>query len=87
MWNFNNRCFFVKKIKQISSKTSIDIDSLAIHYPLKKDYIDNVIFGVHNLNQFSRNIKTIIRDVLVPSEKIEEISVLEEELLKPFNWN
>jgi len=78
---------YLKKIKQISSKTDIDIDSLAIHYPLKKDYIDNVIFGVHNLNQFSGNIKTIIRDVLIPSEKIEEISVLEEELLKPFNWN
>ena len=77
---------YIKKLNNISLESKMDIESLALMYPLKKYYIDKVIFGVHNLEQFSKNIKIINSNISIPEKKIEEILVKEKELLKPFNW-
>lgn len=77
---------YVKELKKISSESKIDIEYLALKYPLKKYYIDKVIFGIHNLKQFSENIKIINSNISIPVNKIEEITVKEKDLLKPYNW-
>lgn len=77
---------YIRKLKVISLDSEIDIESLALKYPLQKDYIDKVIFGVHDLKQFSKNIKIINSDTYIPDDKIEEIIVKEKDLLKPYNW-
>lgn len=77
---------YIGRLNEISSASKIDIESLALRYPLKKDYIDKVIFGVHNLQQFSKNIKIINSDISIPDDQIEKIIVKEKELLKPYNW-
>ena len=59
---------------------------MAINYPLEKEYIDKVIFGVHNLSQFRRNINSIELDSKLDYKEIEMIIVREKELLKPLNW-
>ncbi len=78
---------YLKDMQQIAKIANIDLSTLAIHYALKKDYIDKVIFGVHNVDQFSNNITSINKNINVPDNKIEEIDVLEEHLLNPYNWN
>ena len=42
----------MKEIDRIVKKSKLNLDTMAINYPLKKEYIDKVIFGVHNLSQF-----------------------------------
>jgi aryl-alcohol dehydrogenase-like predicted oxidoreductase len=78
---------YIKRINTIAKNKNMDVETLSIHYPLKKDYIDKIIFGVHDINQLSKNIQAILKDIEVPNNKIEKINVIEEELLKPFNWN
>ena len=77
---------YIKKLNNISLESKMKIESLALMYPLKKYYIDKVIFGVHNLEQFSKNITIINSNISIPENKIEEILVKEKELLKPYNW-
>ena len=38
----------MKRLNEISLESKIDIEYLALKYTLKKDYINKVIFGVHN---------------------------------------
>jgi aryl-alcohol dehydrogenase-like predicted oxidoreductase len=77
---------YIAQIKEISVKSNTDIESLALKYPLEKDYIDKVIFGVHNIEQFSKNINTVNSKIKLPIDDIENINVKEKELLKPYNW-
>ena len=77
---------YMKRLNEISLESKIDIEYLALKYTLKKDYINKVIFGVHNLQQFSKNIKIINSDISIPDDQIEEIIVKEKDLLKPYNW-
>jgi len=77
---------YIEQLKEISVKSNTDIESLALKYPLEKDYIDKVIFGVHNIEQFSKNINTVNSNIKLPIDDIENINVEEKELLKPYNW-
>lgn len=77
---------YMKVIDKIIKESNSNIETLAINYPLKKDYIDKVIFGVHNLNQFSKNIKIINSRHELNLNKIDLINVEEKELLMPYNW-
>ena len=76
----------MKRLTEISLESKTDIECLALKYTLKKDYIDKVIFGVHNLQQFSKNIRIINSDISIPDDQIEEIIVKEKDLLRPYNW-
>lgn len=88
--NYNQKLEPLKKyimmLRDISLESKIDIESLALMYPLKKYYIDKVIFGVHNLEQFSKNISIINSNISIPENQIDRILVKEKELLKPYNW-
>lgn len=77
---------YMKRLTEISLESKTDIECLALKYTLKKDYIDKVIFGVHNLQQFSKNIRIINSDISIPDDQIEEIIVKEKDLLRPYNW-
>ena len=77
---------YMKEIDRIVKKSKSNLDTMAINYPLEKEYIDKVIFGVHNLSQFRRNINSIESDSKLDCKEIEMIIVKEKELLKPLNW-
>ena len=77
---------YMKEIDRIVKKSKSNLDTMAINYPLEKEYIDKVIFGVHNLSQFRRNINSIELDSKLDYKEIEMIIVREKELLKPLNW-
>ena len=77
---------YMKEIDRIVKKSKSNLDTMAINYPLKKEYIDKVIFGVHNLSQFKRNIDSIGSDSKLDCKEIEMVIVKEKELLKPLNW-
>tara|TARA_B100000900_G_scaffold410749_1_gene429127 strand:- start:9177 stop:10046 length:870 start_codon:yes stop_codon:yes gene_type:complete len=77
---------YMKEIDRIVKKSKSNLDTMAINYPLKKEYIDKVIFGVHNLSQFKRNIDSIGSDLKLDCKEIEMVIVKEKELLKPLNW-
>jgi aryl-alcohol dehydrogenase-like predicted oxidoreductase len=77
---------YMKEIDRIVKKSKSNLDTMAINYPLEKEYIDKVIFGVHNLSQFRRNIDSIESDSKLDCKEIEMIIVKEKELLKPLNW-
>lgn len=77
---------YMKEIDRIVKKSESNLDTIAINYPLEKEYIDKVIFGVHNLSQFKRNIDSLESDSKLDCKEIEMIIVREKELLKPLNW-
>jgi len=77
---------YMKIVDKIIRESNSNIETLAINYPLKKDYINKVIFGVHNLRQFNKNIKIINSRHELDLDKIDLINVKEKELLKPYNW-
>jgi aryl-alcohol dehydrogenase-like predicted oxidoreductase len=78
---------YIMKINEIAKANKTNLETLAIHYPVKKNYIDKIIIGVHDLKQFDKNIKILNSDIYVPEDEIERIDVKEKELLKPYNWN
>ena len=77
---------YINELKQLSLKSGISINNLALKYALEKIYIDKVIFGVDDLNQLKKNISILNSSMSVPSIKIDKINVLEKELLHPYNW-
>lgn len=77
---------YIDNLNEIAKANNSNIESLAIHYPLKKDYIDKVIIGVHNTEQLKDNIDIINSNIDIPESELEEINVKERELLKPYNW-
>ena len=77
---------YIDNLNKIAKTNDLSIESLAIHYPLKKDYIDKVIFGVHNTKQLKDNIIIINSEIDIPESELEKINVKERELLKPYNW-
>jgi aryl-alcohol dehydrogenase-like predicted oxidoreductase len=77
---------YIDNLNEIAKANNSNIESLAIHYPLKKDYIDKVIIGVHNTKQLKDNIDIINSDIDIPESELEKINVKERELLKPYNW-
>ena len=65
----------------------IKINELALSYVLTKDYIDNVIIGVDNIDQIKSNVSlsnlTISEEII---REIDAIIVKENKLLNPTNW-
>jgi len=75
------------QIQNISNEKNISISDLALNYVMQKDYIDNVLVGVETPDQLMNNIESINSQKVIPHFEIDKISVLEEELLNPSNWN
>jgi len=91
---FTPRSLFPNKLKPlekyldkiISLSSDLELDQLAIKYPIQKDYIDRIIFGVDNVKQLQRNLSIIEDNLLIPHNEIDKIDVRENELLNPTNW-
>lgn len=77
----------IQFLKEIAEENEIAIQKMAFSYAYNNIYVDNILFGVDNLNQFNENLsfldfklnqKTIL--------KIEAIKTENESLLNPSNW-
>jgi len=77
---------YIDQLIEICKDFNIDLDELAIKYTLNKDYINKIIFGIDNLDQLKRNIFIIENGIKIPTLKIDNINVLENNLLNPTNW-
>ena len=75
---------YLKTIKKIAEEKQISIGELALNYVINNPYIDKVILGVHSLEQFERNLRSVrafsFDDVYIP------IREKDKNLLKPKNW-
>lgn len=77
---------YINKLKDICENNGSNIETIALHYPLKMNFIDKVVIGVHDIKQLKKNINSIKLNIKVPNSEIEKINVIEKELLKPYNW-
>lgn len=78
---------YLDELKKLSKQYNISIQELSLSYVLNKKYIDGVLFGVDNLNQFNQNIANInpqLPEALINA--IDEINVKDNLLLNPSKW-
>ncbi|UAB76417.1 aldo/keto reductase [Mesoflavibacter sp. SCSIO 43206] len=77
----------LKSLKKICELNNIKINDLALKYVYDKEYIDNVLIGVDDLEQLKSNLKTIKtfinKDIY---NEVKSINVKEDYLLNPSNW-
>ena len=76
----------LEDLEQIKNKYKINIETLALQYPLQKRYIDKVLIGVDNLEQLKNNIYICSKKTDIPAKVIDTIDVKEGALLNPINW-
>ena len=79
---------YLKKITNICNKYSKKIEDIALNYVYNTEGIDKVIIGVDNKSQLVKNIKCIkskIENDLI--NEINDINVIEEQMLLPYNWH
>ena len=76
------------QLHQICKEQDIEINSLALNYPLLNSFIDKVVIGIDNVSQLKKNLQAIhegkFKSFLVGS--IEKINGQPNELLNPANW-
>ena len=77
---------YIDELNSISKFMNLDMSSLALKYPLSKNYIDNVLIGVDSLEQLKINLNNSSLIEHFSFDKIDKINVLEESLLHPKNW-
>ena len=65
---------------------SLEIENLAIKYPLSKNYIDHILIGVDSLDQLKNNIINCDSIKDYSFKKVDNIDVNEDFLLHPKNW-
>lgn len=78
---------YLETLENIKEKMSLSTEILALQYVLQKKYIDYVLIGIENTDQLISNINICNKKIDIPHEIIDAISVSEEELLNPSNWN
>jgi aryl-alcohol dehydrogenase-like predicted oxidoreductase len=78
---------YLIELSLITKNYNIDMNSLALNYPISKPYIDKVLIGVDSLEQLKNNIKATksIYDESI-YEKIDCIKLENTKLLNPSNW-
>ena len=64
----------VKEFKKFADKLGVTRSQLAIAWLLHRKTLSSVITGANNLDQLKENLKA--KDVIIPAEMMEEISVL-----------
>ena len=90
--NMLNNCLLplknnLSELSQILKNNNISIESLALNYPLNKQYIDKVLIGVDSLEQLKNNIKATENDFDKSIYgKIDCIQIKNTKLLNPSNW-
>jgi aryl-alcohol dehydrogenase-like predicted oxidoreductase len=77
----------LKDLRNLSLEFDLEMADLAIHYVLRKSYIDKILIGVDSLKQLQSNIKSINKDINILFDKIDKIDVKNSSYLNPINWN
>ncbi len=78
---------FMEMLIEIKKKYKINTQTLALQYVLQKKYIDAVLIGVESKEQLLGNLSICCKNIDIPHDLIDMISVNEEALLNPSNWN
>lgn len=76
----------LKSLDNIKKKFCLDTASIALKYAIEKDYINNVLIGVDNLEQLEYNLSIVNKPDNIPHELIDKIDVKHSQLLNPTNW-
>lgn len=76
----------IVRIKEIALNSNISIESLALNYCLKKNYIDHVLIGVDSCFQLKQNLKIVNLSLDIQNEIDSSIFVQNLKMLNPVNW-
>ena len=78
----------LKKINIQTKNKNIDIATLALNYPIQKDYINKVLIGVDSLAQLKQNINCLNTSSNLNSlfSDMDTITIKNKELLNPSLW-
>ena len=72
----------------MSEQGKASIAEMALQYALSKPYINQVLIGVDSLEQLDHNLaiasQPLKKDII---QQLDAISISEETLLNPANWN
>jgi len=78
---------YLNELILICKNNHCTINQLALKYVLSKKYIDKVLIGVENVNQFKENINLLYKNINYKVfEIIENITIKDKYLLNPSNW-
>ncbi|HUS00526.1 MAG TPA: aldo/keto reductase [Chitinophagaceae bacterium] len=80
---------YKRQIRHIAEEMKMSVPELALSYVLQNDLIDKILIGVDSLNQLNQHIgffKSYSMQPFEPLDKINSISVVENEILNPVNW-
>ena len=76
----------IEIIELIKKDYNLRTEELALKYVIEKDYIDNVLIGVENVEQLLANIDICKSNLTIPHSKIDKINITNENLLNPSKW-
>lgn len=76
----------IEEINNLSKKYNLSLIEMAFNYPLSKDYIDKIVFGVETTSQLKTNLDA--SKITLPSDLVAEIDRIASptKLLNPTNW-
>ncbi len=77
---------YLEQLEDIKTEFNVNTETLALQYTLQKTYIDKVLIGVESVDQLKNNISICSEKRSIPSEIIDKINVVENDLLNPSNW-
>jgi aryl-alcohol dehydrogenase-like predicted oxidoreductase len=79
----------IKSLKMISKNTNISISALCLNFVINNKLIDKVIIGIDSSNHLYQNIMDINKSQMVNKiiHKLRDVSIDDEKIILPFNWN
>jgi aryl-alcohol dehydrogenase-like predicted oxidoreductase len=86
--NLHSLVPYLEKLHSFCERKNISIEELALNAVVHHENIDNVLIGIDNAEQLTRNIRSIWAEY--PSDIksfVDSIDVKEKKLLNPQNWN
>lgn len=85
---FNDFVKNLKELEKISNEFNEPVQKIALNFCLSNTYIDKVIIGIDNLNQF-KQIVSITNEFEYSdklNERLKSLSSTDERFILPFNW-
>lgn len=76
------------QLNLIKQKNNISIFSICQNFAINNDYIDKVVIGVDNIENLKENLSSYKDRCLVKGllSDINELEIIDENILLPFNW-
>lgn len=86
--NLESLRFTLLNLNDLCNKYHIDMNTLALNYPLSNPLIDKVVIGIDTLSQLKKNIEAILlwKYDAELINNINDIHIDCNELLNPANW-